>query len=66
MAEKKSQTYAQLSDELAKLIAWFESDEVDLDSAITKYEEAIKLITQLENYLKTAENKIKKITLSSQ
>lgn len=59
---EKSKTYAQLSQELAKIIEWFESDQVDLDSAIDKYDEATKLIAQMEKYLKSAENKIKKIT----
>ena len=58
----KSKSYAQLSEELSELIAWFESDQVDLDAAIVKYDEATKLIAQMEKYLKTAENKIKKIT----
>jgi len=58
----KTKTYTQLSQELASIIEWFESDEVDLDSAIDKYDEATKLIAQMEKYLKTAENKIKKIT----
>jgi exodeoxyribonuclease VII small subunit len=61
MAEKPK-SYAQLSEELSELIAWFESDQVDLDAAIAKYDEAITLITEMETYLKTAENKIKKIT----
>jgi exodeoxyribonuclease VII small subunit len=63
MAEKKK-NYSELSAELAEIIAWFESDGVELDSAITKYEQAMKLIGQIENYLRTAENKIQKITLS--
>lgn len=57
----KVKTYSQMSSELAELIAWFESDQVDLDAAITKYEEVVKLIGQMEKYLKVAENKIKKI-----
>lgn len=60
MAEKKK-TYQQLSDELAGLIDWFESDQVDLDRAVTKYEQAMELLNQMENYLRTAENKVKKI-----
>jgi exodeoxyribonuclease VII small subunit len=62
VVEKKSKTYAQLSAELADLIAWFESDQVDLDSAIAKYDKAVKLIEQMEKHLSLAENKIKKIS----
>jgi exodeoxyribonuclease VII small subunit len=55
-------TYQQLSNQLAELLGWFESDKVNLDEAIVKYQQALKLLDQMENYLKTAENKIKKIS----
>jgi len=62
----KTKTYKQLSTELEAIINWFESGDVDLEEAIAKYDEAAKLIAQLEKHLKSAENKIKKITLSQQ
>jgi exodeoxyribonuclease VII small subunit len=58
----KLKTYQQMSDELTQLIEWFESDQVNLDEAVHKYEQALELIKQMEASLKTAENKIKKIT----
>jgi exodeoxyribonuclease VII small subunit len=61
MADKKPKTYRQMNEELAEIMAWFESEQVDLDLAAIKYEEATKLLADMENYLKTAENKIKKI-----
>jgi exodeoxyribonuclease VII small subunit len=61
MADKKPKTYRQMNEELADIMAWFESEQVDLDLAAIKYEEATKLLADMENYLKTAENKIKKI-----
>ena len=61
MAETK-RDYQKLSAELAAVIEWFESDKVNLDEAIVKYEQALVLIAEIEKYLKTAENKIKKIT----
>jgi exodeoxyribonuclease VII small subunit len=61
-AKSKPKDYQQMAQELADLINWFESDDVNLDEAIVKYEQAIELLGQMENYLKTAENKIKKIT----
>lgn len=51
-----------MNAELSEIIEWFESDKVSLDEAIEKYEEALTLIAEIEKYLKTAENKIKKIT----
>ena len=55
-------TYRQLNDELAEIMAWFESEQVDLDVAVQKYEHAMKLLKQMQDYLQTAENKIKKIS----
>ncbi|OGL34422.1 exodeoxyribonuclease VII small subunit [Candidatus Saccharibacteria bacterium RIFCSPHIGHO2_12_FULL_47_16b] len=54
-----------MNDELGVIIAWFESDKANLDEAIKKYEQANKLITEMEAYLKTAANKIKKINTDS-
>lgn len=51
-----------MNDELSELLAWFESEQVDLDKAVAKYEEAMELVKQMQQHLKTAENKIKKIS----
>ena len=59
----KTKTYKQLSDELAEIIDWFETAEVSLDEALEKYEQANKLIAELEQYLKTVENKVRKISV---
>jgi exodeoxyribonuclease VII small subunit len=56
------QSYKDLSAKLNAIIEWFEGDQVNLDEAVAKYEEANKLIEQMEDYLKTAENKVKKIS----
>lgn len=53
--------YRQLSQELDEIIDWFESGELNIDEAVPKYEAAMKLITELEKYLKTSENKVRKI-----
>lgn len=58
----KVKTYQQMNDELAELLAWFESEQVDLDQAVSKYEETMKLIKQMQEHLKTAENKVNKIS----
>ena len=59
---KNPKTYQQLNEELTKLLDWFEGDRVNLDEASAKYEQAVELIQQMEKYLATAENKIKKIS----
>lgn len=59
---KPAKNYQQMADELARLIDWFESDDVNLDEAVAKYEQAMQLLKQMEDYLNTAENKIKKIS----
>jgi exodeoxyribonuclease VII small subunit len=62
MNNKTSKNYRQMASELDQIMQWFESGDIDIDEAINKYEEARKLIVEMEKYLKTAENKIKKIS----
>ena len=62
MAEKSAKTYRQMNEQLAEIMAWFEGEQVDLDQAVAKYEQAMKLLAQMETYLKTAKTKIKKIS----
>ena len=52
-----------MADELNQLVSWFESDVVNLDEAVAKYEQALELLGQMESYLKTAQNKVKKIAV---
>ena len=54
-------TTSELQVELDTIIAWFDSDQVDIDEAVRKYEQGLKLVEELQARLKTAENKIKKI-----
>lgn len=54
----KSKTFQQKMTELEELLAWFESDEVQLEGALEKYEAALKLSKELETELTTAKNKI--------
>ena len=58
----KPKNYQQMSDELAELMAWFESEQVNLDEAVSKYGQAMELIDEMQAYLKSAENKVKKIS----
>jgi exodeoxyribonuclease VII small subunit len=61
---KTSKNYREMAQELENIISWFESDQIDLDAAAAKYEEAVKLLNEMETYLKTAENKIHKVSLN--
>jgi len=63
MAKSPTKNYQQLAAELNQLIEWFESDSVNLDEAVDKYEQAMSLLKQMEEHLKTAENKVKKIAV---
>lgn len=57
-------TTQQLQAELEAIIAWFESDEADIDSAAGKYERGMMIAKQLEKRLQAAENKITKLQKS--
>lgn len=59
----KVKTYQQLSAELNSLLEWFEDGQPQLDEAVKKYDQAMKLLQQMENHLKTADNKVNKINL---
>jgi exodeoxyribonuclease VII small subunit len=47
---------------LNEILEWFESENLDLDKAVAKYEQATKLLADMENYLKNTQNKVKKIS----
>jgi exodeoxyribonuclease VII small subunit len=64
MVNKEATNYQKMSEELNTIIEWFESEEADLDEAISKYETAVKLLDDMQTYLKTAENKIHQIQLN--
>jgi exodeoxyribonuclease VII small subunit len=44
--------------ELDELIAWFDQDDFDLDEALKKFDEGVKLTAEIEERLKKLENKI--------
>jgi exodeoxyribonuclease VII small subunit len=59
-------SYREMAEQLDQIMLWFESGDIDIDEAVKKYEEASVLISEMEKYLKTAENKIKKISTKKQ
>jgi len=57
----KKQSYNDLQQQLNDIVLWFESDDFNLDEAVSKYESAQKIIKEIEAYLTTTENKIIKL-----
>ena len=47
--------------DLESITAWFESEEVDLDQALTKYERGMTLAADLKQHLQQVENRVEKI-----
>jgi exodeoxyribonuclease VII small subunit len=62
LVSNNAKSYREMAEELDQIMQWFESGDLDIDEAVKKYEEATRLLNEMEKYLKTAENKIKKIT----
>lgn len=58
---EKTFNYQKKSAELEEIIASLEAGTLDIDEALKAYEKAQKILSELEAYLKTAENKITKI-----
>lgn len=59
---EKEKSYTELKEELDNLLDWFESSEVDVDEALKKYEQASKLLAELEKKLSEAELVVKKLS----
>lgn len=57
--------YRGLQTELAVLLTELESDQLDIDASIAKYQRGMVIVGQLQDYLKTAQNTVAKVTASS-
>lgn len=55
---KTNKTVSEKMADLGELVAWFESDEFELEQAIVKYKEAEKLAGEIEHDLSTLKNEI--------
>lgn len=55
---KKLKTYHELSVELDGIMARLQADDIDVDAALSYYEQASVLIKQLSDYLIASENKL--------
>jgi exodeoxyribonuclease VII small subunit len=61
MTSKEAPGYAEMSSELDEIISKLQQESTDIDYALRLYERGLKLINQLEDYLKNAENRIVEI-----
>lgn len=57
MLEKNKSISKQLT-ELDQLIAWFDQEDFDLDEALKKFDEGVKLADEVKERLSALENKI--------
>lgn len=57
--------FSELNQELESLITDLQTNDLDIDQVIKKYERGIILIDQLEKHLLAAENKIKKLSIKN-
>lgn len=61
MPDKKTATIAEKMEQLEALLQWFETEEITVEEAIKKYEEALKLSQELSAELKNAKNQVEVI-----
>lgn len=57
----KNSTIKQKLAELDTLVAWFESDDIQIEEALGKFEQAEKLADEIGSELKSAKNKVEVI-----
>ena len=58
MSSKNEKTINQKIEELRQTVAWFESDDFDIEQAIERYQAAEKLASDIEKDLNGLRNKI--------
>jgi exodeoxyribonuclease VII small subunit len=58
-------TYQSLKAELDSLMAELQRDDLDVDLALLHYRRGLELVSQLEQYLKTAENQVTELQAKS-
>jgi exodeoxyribonuclease VII small subunit len=61
---EKEVNYRRLSGELDEILARLQSGELDIDEAVKLYGRGMSIVKELEEYLKSAENKVSKIKKS--
>lgn len=63
MAEKKV-SYQKLQSELDAILIQLQAPDIDVDEASKLYVRGMKIVSQLESYLKQTENTVKKVKQS--
>ena len=58
MATKKQPSFAEAFAELEELTEWFETEEVDLDEGLKKFERGLELAQVCKKKLSEVENKV--------
>lgn len=61
MSTKKGPTFATAFAELEELTQWFETQEVDLDEGLKKFERGLELAAVCKKKLTEVENKVEKL-----
>jgi hypothetical protein len=61
MKKNSEVNYRDLKVELENILVSLQSDSIDVDESLIKYERGREIINQLTDYLKNAENTITKI-----
>ena len=61
MSATKDETVSEKLEKLEVLLQWFESEEITVEEALVKYEQALKLSKELEAQLETAKNQVEVI-----
>lgn len=59
---KKSLDYTAARVELDQILANLQDETLGIDEVTKQYERGMELVAELQKYLKTAENKVKKVT----
>jgi exodeoxyribonuclease VII small subunit len=60
---KSKANYASLNLELNTILDKLQQSNIQVDEAVTLYEQGLKVVAQLETHLQEAEHTLKKLTL---
>lgn len=60
----QSASYAELSQELAEVMARLEQGDLDIDEAVQSYDRGLQIVKQLEALLLKSENRVSQLRAS--